>query len=90
MNEHYPVVGDYIVDQFGLPTDDEWKENMYIVRAITHFRNNLITAHVEKYNPDIEDAKARNAAEYWAHVVDKLKREEKENGKKSEENKQGS
>ena len=87
MDAHYPAVGEYIVDEAGLPTSEDWKEHMYIVRAVTHFRSNLVTAHAERYNPDVEDAKARSAAEYWAHVVDKLKREEKENVKKSEENK---
>ena len=64
MDGHIPVVGDYFIDSEEIGKD--WENKMYIVRAVTHFLNNLVSLHVERYNVDEETKK-------WEETAEKLR-----------------
>ena len=75
-----PNVGDYIIADKYCPAD--WKDKMYIVRAVTRFFSDDVAVHVEKFNVDDEK-------EYWDNVVDKiraLQKGDKSGSEKSKEN----
>ena len=81
MENHIPAVGEYVIDDDKI-RGDEWKDKMYIVRAVTHFHDNMVALHVDKYNPDEENSKWEKISQYVKELKEKL-----DNGsEKSEEN----
>ena len=81
MAGHIPAVGEYFIDDD--QAREDWKDKMYVVRAVTHFHENLVAVHVEKYDTDAEEQKWRNAAQYWEKMKERWKIDGSE---KSEEN----
>lgn len=80
MEGHYPTVGEYVIDDVKIA--DDWKDKMYIVRAVTHFHENLVAVHVEKFNPDAENEKWEKVSTYIKDLKERL-----DNGsEKSKEN----
>ena len=77
---HIPNEGDFFVDDDHI--NDNWKNNMYIVRAVTHFRDDLVALHIEKYDVDAEDQKWKEAVKYWEEIRERW---HKDGSEKSEE-----
>lgn len=78
MASHCPAVGEFYVNSTKI--DDTAKDNMYIVRAVTHFQDNKIALHIQKYDAEAEQ-------ERWDNMVDTIhKLGEKYGSEKSEEN----
>lgn len=78
MASHHPAVGDFYVNSTKI--DDTANDKMYIVRAVTHFQDNKLALHLQKY-----DAKAEQ--ERWNSMEETMKKlGEKYGSKKSEEN----
>lgn len=81
MTGHIPAVGDFFIDDDH--ADNDWKDKMYLVKAVTHFHNNLVAVHVDKYDVDAENRKWKNAVQYWEEMKERWKIDGSE---KSEEN----
>ena len=81
MTGHIPAVGDFFIDDDHV--DNDWKDKMYLVKAVTHFHNNLVAAHVDKYDVDAENRKWKNAVQHWEEMKERWKVDGSE---KSEEN----
>ena len=71
MDDHAPAVGDFIIDDEQI-VPNEWKDKMYVVRAVTHLHNSLLAVHVEKYNVDEENKKWEQASAYLDKLRGKL------------------
>lgn len=71
MNGHIPCVGEYFIDDTKIDTET-WKDNMYIVKAVTHFQDSLVALHVEKYNSEEETLKWKKAVEFWESMKGKF------------------
>ena len=69
MNGHIPEVGDFFIDDDH--ADDDWKDKMYLVKAVTHFHNNFVAVQVDKYDADAENRKWKNAVQYWEEMKER-------------------
>ena len=81
MEGHIPAEGDFFIDD--VEAGDDWKEKMYVVRAVTHFHDNLVAIHVEKYDVDAQELKWKEAVKHWEEMKERWKIDGSE---KSEEN----
>jgi len=81
MRGHVPAEGEFFIDDDH--AGEDWKDKMYIVRAVTHFHNDLVAVHIEKYDVDEQDRKWKEAVKYWEEMKERW---QEDGSKKSEEN----
>lgn len=72
MEGHIPSEGEFFIDDDKV-AGEGWKDKMYIVRAVTHFHENLVALHVEKYDVDAENLKWKEAVKHWEEMKERWK-----------------
>jgi hypothetical protein len=79
MEGHIPAEGEFFIDD--TEARDDWKDKLYIVRAVTHFHDNFVAIHIEKYDTEEQDKKWKEAVKYWEEMKERWKLDGSEKSK---------